>query len=179
MRKRYDEALQMMGIPAKYQYPLMPGTNVQGETVVDSYSDPEDIFIFFEGNPKVTTLKRLGWVVDNSDQLPLLIHCSFNLKNLQKDCIFTFSGKFTELKERVFRVTDISYDLEAPDHVVAKIIPVYDTEHITGRTESEIKNTFNTSNHFISEPWDYRGHYHNTKENNRDLKDTKKGVIPK
>lgn len=170
MRKRYDEALQMQGIPAKYQFPLMPDTNEQGETVIDSYSDPEDVYIFFDGNPKVKTLRRYGWVVENDDQLPLLIHCSFNMKHMQKDCIFTFSGQYTDLKERVFRVQDITYDIQAPDHLICKVIPVYDKQ-IVGRTKSEIKNTYNKSNRFISVPYDYRGNYHNTKENNREKPD--------
>ena len=88
MRKRYDEALHMQGIPVKYQYPNMPSTNAQGEPVVDAYSNMIDAFVFFEGNPKVKTFKRFGWVVENDSNLPFLIHCSFNLPHLQRDSIF-------------------------------------------------------------------------------------------
>ena len=84
MRKRYDEALTMQGIPVTYQYPLMATSNTQGETLVDSYSEFIDTHVFFEGNPSVKTFKRYGWVVENNDQLPFLIHCSFHLPHLQK-----------------------------------------------------------------------------------------------
>lgn len=46
MRARYDEALKMQGVACRYQYPCLPDTNVQGETVVDSYSDFIDTHIF-------------------------------------------------------------------------------------------------------------------------------------
>ena len=55
MRNRYDEALKMQGIPCKYQYPNLPDTNAQGESVIDSYSEMIDTHIFFDGNPKVKT----------------------------------------------------------------------------------------------------------------------------
>ena len=48
MREYYDEALKVQGIPAKYQYPIFPDTNNQGEPVIDHYSVPEDVFVFFE-----------------------------------------------------------------------------------------------------------------------------------
>lgn len=157
MRKRYDEALKLRGIPAKYQYPIYPDTNVQGEPVIDSYSVEEDIHIFFESAPKAKTFKRFGWVVDNDKNLPFLIRCSFNLQNLQKDCLFHFSGLHSGLPDRVFRVTEIAYDLECPDHLVCQVVPVLDKQTV-GRTDKEIDNTFNKSNTFLKKPVDYRGH---------------------
>ena len=56
MRARYDEALEMQGIPCRYQFPNLPDSNTQGEPVVDSYSSPQDTYIFFESTPKVKTL---------------------------------------------------------------------------------------------------------------------------
>ena len=158
MRKRYDEALQMQGIPCTYQYPCLPDVNSQGESVVDSYSSPIDTHVFFEGNPKVRTFKRYGWVVENDKDLPFLIHCSFNLPNLQKDSVFRIQGQYAGLLERVFKVTELSSDLQAPDHVVCQIVPVYDN-NIVGRTQVEIDKTFDGSHHFLKKNTDYRGHY--------------------
>ena len=158
MRNRYDEALEMQGIPCKYQYPNMPDSNVQGESVVDSYSELIDTHIFLDSNPKVKTYKRYGWVVENDSNLPFLLHCSFNLPNLQTDCIFQMSGQYTGLADKVFRVTELSCDLQAPDHMIAQVVPVYDKQTV-GRTDREISNTFNKSNHFLNNPVDYRGQY--------------------
>ena len=158
MRRRYDEALQMQGIPCKYQYPHLAQSNNQGEPVIDSYSDMVPTHIFFDGNPKVKTYKRLGWVVENNQDLPFLIHCSFNLDGLQKDSLFHLSGQYTGLGDRIFRVTELTCDLQAPDHMIAQVVPEYKTQTV-GRTDKEVEKTFNKSNHFIKKPTDYRGQY--------------------
>jgi hypothetical protein len=156
MRKRYDEALLLRGIPAKYQHPLMASTNAQGEPVVEAYSEFVDTHIFFDGNPKIKTFKRYGWVVENDDNLPFLIHCSFNLPHVQRDSLFTIAGQYSELPDRVFRVTEITMDMQAPDHLIVQVVPVYDKQTV-GRTDHEVKRTFNTSNHFLNPNVDYRG----------------------
>ena len=58
IRDRYDEALKLQGISAVYQYPNMAGSNLHGESVVDSYSEYIETHIFFDSNPKVKTLRR-------------------------------------------------------------------------------------------------------------------------
>lgn len=158
-RKRYDEALALQGIPCKYQYPLMADSNTQGEPLIDSYSDMIDTHIFFDGTPKVKTFRRYGWVVENNEDLPFLVHCSFNLPSMQKDCIFRIAGQYAGIPDRIFRVTEITYDLQAPDHLVAQVVPAYD-EQLVGRTDKEVAKTFNTSNHFLKKPVDYRGDWY-------------------
>lgn len=165
MRDRYDEALKLQGVPCKYQFPNIAESNVQGESMIDSYSEPIETNIFFEGNPKIKTFKRLGWAVENSDELPFLIHCSFHLPHVQKDSIFRIAGQYSEMPDRIFRVTEITCDLQAPDHLICQIVPVYD-DNIVGRTPVEIKRQFNTSNRFLKQGVDYRGNYHTTKEDN-------------
>lgn len=159
MRARYDEALSMQGIPCRYQYPNIASSSVHAEPVVDSYSEYIETHVFFDGNPKIKTFKRYGWVVENDKELPFLIHCSFNLPNMQKDSLFTIGGQYTDVPDRVFRVTELTYDLQAPDHLVAQVIPVYDKQTV-GRTKKEIEKTFNKSNHFLNQPVDYRGQYY-------------------
>ena len=163
MRKRYDEALQQQGIPAQYQFPNIAQSNAQGEAMIDSYSEEMPTHIFFEGNPKVKTFKRYGWVVENDQNLPFLIHCSWNLPHVQKDSIFKMGGEYTDVPDRTFRVTEITYDMQAPDHLVCQVIPVYDKQYV-GRTETEVKQTFNTSNHFLKSNTNYRGEVYTTKE---------------
>lgn len=166
MRARYDEALQMRGIPVQYQYPNIAESSNQGEPLVDSYSEYIETHIFFDGNPKIKTFKRYGWVVENDANLPFLIHCSWNLPHVQKDSLFTIKGQYSELPDRLFRVTEITYDMQAPDHIVVQVVPVYDKQP-TGYTKKEISKKFNTSNHFLSSDTDYRGDYIKTKENSQ------------
>jgi hypothetical protein len=157
MRKRYNEALSMQGVPAKYQFPNIAQTNEQGESEIDSYSEPMDTFIFFDGNPKVKTFKRYGWVVDNDTNLPFLLHCSWDLPKVQKDSIFSLSGLYSELTERKFRVTEITYDMVAADHLICQVVPIANGQPITGRTRKETEQTFNKSSHFLKDATDYRG----------------------
>ena len=166
IRKRYDEALELQGAPCTYQYPNIPGTNAQSESLIDSYSEPIETHIFFEGNPKVKTFKRYGWAVENDQNLPFLLHCSFNLPHVQKDSIFRIAGQYAEIPDRIFRVTEITYDLQCADHLVCQVVPVYD-DNIVGRTPVEIKKTFNKSNHFLKQETDYRGDFYTTKEETR------------
>lgn len=164
MRSRYDEALQLQGIACKYQFPMFAGSNDQGDPVIDSYSAMIDTHIFFEGNPKVKTLKRYGWVVANNDDLPFIVHCSWNLEHVQKDSIFRVSGQYSEIPDRVFRVTALSYDLQCADHLVAQVVPCYDEKNLVGRTDKEVSKTFNRSSHFLKPNTDYRGDVRKTKE---------------
>ena len=157
MRKRYDEALNMQGVPAKYQFPNIAQSNEQGESEIDSYSEPIDTYIFFDGNPKVKTFKRYGWVVDNDKDLPFLLHCSWNLPKVQKDSIFSLAGLYSEVAERKFRVTEITYDMVAADHLICQVVPIANGQPIVGRTRKEIAQTFNSSNHFLKQNSDYRG----------------------
>ena len=157
MRKRYDEALRLQGINCMYQFPNLAKSNEQGEPEIDSYSEPIPTYIFFDGNPKIKTFKRYGWVVDGDKDLPFLLHCSWNLPKVQKDSIFSLSGLYSELTERKFRVTEITYDMVAADHLICQVVPVANGQPIVGRTRKEIAQTFNKSSHFLKEDTDYRG----------------------
>lgn len=158
MRKRYDEALVMQGIPCKYQYPIMATSNTQGESVSDGYSEFIETDIFFDGTPKIKTFRRYGWVVANDQNLPFLVHCSWNLPNVQKDSVFHIAGMYTGVGERVFRVIEITYDAQAPDHIICQVVPAYDKQ-LTGRTDKEVSKQFNRSNYFLKQDVDYRGTY--------------------
>lgn len=158
MRSRYDEALLLQGVPCKYQFPLMAEPNNSGDPVIDSYSDYYDTHVFFEGNPKMKTFKRYGWVVENDQDLPFLIHCSFNLPHVQKDSLFIIGGQYSELPDRIFRVTEITQDIQAPDHIICQVVPVYG-DNVVGRTKQETRKQYNTSSYFLQDPSDYRGQY--------------------
>ena len=164
MRKRYDEALQLQGIPCTYQFPNLASTDDVGNPLIDSYSHLIQTHIFFEGNPKIKTIKRYGWVVANSDELPFLIHCSWNLPHVQKDSVFRIAGQYSEVGERVFRVTALSYDIQCADHLVAQVVPCYDEKNLVGRTDKEVAKTYNKSNRFLKQSTDYRGDQYKTKE---------------
>lgn len=158
MQIRYDEALKLQGQPCKYQYPIHPESNAQGEPVIDSYSVPIDTSVFFDSTPKIKTFRRYGWVVENDSSLPFLLHCSFNLPCVQKDALFTFEGLYTNLPERTFRVTEITMDAFCPDHIVCQVVPVY-YEQAAGFTKKETEQKYSKSNNFLKPAYNYKGKY--------------------
>lgn len=163
LRRRYDEALQQHGIPAVYQFPNLATSNAQGEPEIDSYSEEIKTSIIFDGNPKAKTYKRYGWVVANSADLPFLIHCSFTLPHVQKDSLFRIGGIYSELPDRVFRVTEITTDLMAPDHIICQVVPEYENQTVR-KTKVERSQQFNKSNTFLKSDTDYRGNVYTTQE---------------
>lgn len=162
MRKRYNEALTMTGQPCQYQFPNFAKSNDQGEPEIDSYSEPMDTYVFLDGNPKVKTYKRYGFVADNDADLVPLLHCSWDLPNVQKDSIFTYAGLYSGLEPRKYRVIDITYDAMCADHLICRVVLIANGQPIVGRTKREIAQTFNTSNHFLKNEVDYRGHPYTT-----------------
>ena len=62
------------------------------------------------------------------------------------------------MPDRIFRVTELTCDMQAPDHMIAQVVPAYD-KNVVGRTKKEVANTFNKSNYFLKSPTDYRGQY--------------------
>ena len=162
MRKRYNEALEMQGQPCTYQFPNFAKPNEQGEPEIDSYSEPMDTFVFLDGNPKVKTYKRYGFVADNDSDLVPLLHCSWDLPNVQKDSIFTYAGLYSELEPRKYRVLDITYDAMCADHLICRVLLIANGQPIVGRTKKEIEQTFTTSNHFLKNEVDYRGNPYTT-----------------
>lgn len=160
MRKRYTEALSMQGQKCQYQFPNFAKPNDQGEAEIDAYSEPMDTFVFLDGNPKVKTYKRYGFVADNDSDLVPLLHCSWDLPNVQKDSIFTYAGLYSGLEPRKYRVTEITYDAMCPDHLICKVVLIANGQPIVGRTKREIAQTFNKSNHFLKQNTDYRGDYY-------------------
>ena len=73
------------------------------------------------------------------------------------------SGQYTGLPDRMFRVTELTSDLQAPDHMICRVVPIYGDDAV-GRTKIEIAQTYNSSNKFLKIPTDYRGDYHTTEE---------------
>ena len=81
---------------------------------------------------------------------------------MQKDALFTIAGQYSELPDRIFRVTEITQDIQAPDHLICQVVPVYG-DKVTGYTKKETQKKYNSSSHFLKDPTDYRGMYPTTK----------------
>ena len=158
LRAYYDEALEMQGVPCTYQYPLKNDYNIHGEQAADAFSEPINTFVGIEAEPKISTIRKLGWVVENDSDLPFLLHVSFGLPELQKGCKFMFAGLHTNLPAREFVVERMTIPFQAPDHMIVEVIPQYDTKN-RGIAEDPISvaKMLDKEELFFEEPTDYRG----------------------
>ena len=157
LRAYYDEALEMQGVPCTYQYPLKNDWNIHGEQAADSFSEPINTFAGIEAEPKISTLRKLGWVVENDSALPFLLHVSFGLPELQKGCKFMFAGLHTNLPAREFVVERMTMPFQAPDHMIVEVIPQYDKNGGIAECPIEKQKQLDKEELFMVEETDYRG----------------------
>ena len=143
-RTYFKEMVLLRGIPAIYQYPIDMDLSIHSEEQPKGFSEPIPTNVLFEQNPKITTLRKYGWVPEASEEVPYIISVEYDLKNLCKGCRFTISpiGTLNE-NSKCFVVSDITTNLEFPDSWVCKITPVFN-----GKTISRADYT-NNANSFI------------------------------
>jgi hypothetical protein len=157
LREMYDEGLEMQGVPVRYQYPLKNDYNTHGEQAADSFSEFIDTFVGVEAEPKISTIRKLGWVVENSADLPFLLHASFNLPEIQKGSKFFFAGLHTGLPSREFVVERMSMEFQVPDHIVCEVIPQYRADGGIAECPVEKQKQLDKETLFFEEESDYRG----------------------
>jgi len=157
LREMYDEGLEMQGVPVQYQYPLKNDYNLYGEQAADAFSELIDTFCGVEAQPKIATLKKLGWVVENSSELPFLLHVSFNLPEIQKGSKFFFAGLHTGLPTREFVVERMSMEFQVPDHIICEVIPQYRKDGGIAEDAVAKQKLLDKETLFFEEESDYRG----------------------
>lgn len=124
MRRQMDEALELYGLAARY-YQLKDKKarfTTAGE-LSSRYFDPVDTRVIFEQAPKVTTLKKLGWVTE-LDQASQLLHASFNLPGISFGALFEIRDPLNQTSGRFFRVTKLQVGILFPSFVTCQIVPV-------------------------------------------------------
>lgn len=126
-RYYFEEALDLYGIAARY-YQLKPNCHftVAGELSAN-YFDPIKCRILFDQVPKVSTLKKLGWVTE-LDQAASLIHVAFDLPGLAFGSLFEIKDPLAPDRGRLFRVTKMQTSILYPASVTCQIVPVLGTD---------------------------------------------------
>lgn len=126
MSDYFDEMAKLLGFEVQYQYPINPELNLYGQMSSDQYSIPINTNIVYEENPKLATLKALGWVSETPDDKPIIAHVSYSLKNLQVNGVFTIPSTNKLHKARKFKVTGIYSINQYPDCWVCTLAPIFD-----------------------------------------------------
>ena len=107
-RSWFKEMAKLLGIRVIYQYPI-----------------DMKFTIYAEENPKITTLRKYGWVSEIPDDKPYLAQLPFDAKNLCKGCRISIIPPLPLADKRVFVITDIQSNLQFPDSWMCKLAPVF------------------------------------------------------
>lgn len=139
-RRYFKEMLQLYGIDAMY-YPVKPGTaryNEAGEFSAH-YLDPIPCQLIFDQVPKVSTLKKLGWVTELDKQQPL-VHLEYDLPEIQVGCLISIEDPLRPGKGRLFRITKISVNIIYPANVTCQLVAVLgDTPENTLQPDTAVR----------------------------------------
>lgn len=124
-RNYFKEMAKLLGIRVIYQYPIDMNFSLYAEEDPKGFSEEYNMDIIFEENPKITTLRKYGWVSELPDDKPYLAQLPFDAKNLCKGCRISIIPPLPLADKRVFVITDIQSNLEFPDSWMCKLAPVF------------------------------------------------------
>ncbi len=131
-RQFFKEQAKLLGIHVKYKYPIDPELTLHGRDDQLGFSEPIELDIILSQSPKLSTLKKLGWVSENPDDKPWMCQVPYDTPNLQKNCRLFFDAPLplgtTPGSEGVkeFKITDITVDQIMPDSWYCKLAPVFE-----------------------------------------------------
>ena len=124
-RQYFKEMARLRGIQVIYQYPIDMSFTIYVEENPKGFSEEILMDIIFEENPKVTTLRKYGWISELPEDKPYLAQLPFDAKNLCKGCRIKIKPPLPLADDRVFVITDIQANLEFPDNWMCKLAPVF------------------------------------------------------
>ena len=126
-RQQFREVLDMYGIDAKY-YQIKPNHHytVAGE-ISANYYNPVPCKILFDQVPKISTLKRLGWVSELEPGASL-IHVAFDTPGIAFGALYEIKDPLSPDSGRLFRITKLQTGILYPVSISCQVVPVVGTE---------------------------------------------------
>lgn len=124
-RSYFKEVAKLLGIKVIYQYPIDMKFTIYAEENPKGFSEEILMDIIFDENPKITTLRKYGWVSEMPDDKPYLAQLPFDAKNLCAGCRISIFPPMPMADKRVFVITDIKSNLQFPDSWMCKLAPVF------------------------------------------------------
>ena len=124
-RSYFKEMAKLLGIKVIYQYPVDMKFTIYAEENPKGFSEEILMDIIFDENPKITTLRKYGWVSEMPDDKPYLAQLPFDAKNLCAGCRISIFPPMPMADKRVFVITDIKSNLQFPDSWMCKLAPVF------------------------------------------------------
>lgn len=124
-REFFKEMARLRGIHVVYQYPIDMNFTIYAEENPKGFSQEIGMDIIFEENPKMTTLRKYGWVYQKPEDKPYLAQLPFDAPNLCAGCRISIIPPLPLASKRAFVITEIQSNLEFPDSWMCKLAPVF------------------------------------------------------
>lgn len=128
-RNWFKEMARLRGHRVEYRYVKEFNETIHSEVYPEHLSDPIYLDVIYEENPKVSTLRRIGWLSENPNDKPYIMLFPFDTPNLTVEARVVIPP-FKEInsKPSEFKVTSISTIIEYPDCWTCTIVPVFRTD---------------------------------------------------
>jgi|GEM_PF-3820392 len=123
----FKEMAKLRGISIEYIYPVEETVTIHGE-IQPKFSSIFDLDIIFDSNPKIKTLKNIGWISEDSSDKPYIAYLPYDTPYVQSKARIKIPPIGVNKEGRWFEITDITEGLEFPDAYMCRLVPVYNTE---------------------------------------------------
>ena len=140
----FKEMAKLHGITVIYQYVIAQDSTIHGELNPTNLSDPINIDIIFDTNPKIKTLRNIGWVSETGEEKPYLMMFPFDTPHISTEArVFIPPDVQAVKKLKEFKITSINTNMEYPDCYICTVVPVIQSEEIKDDYSDSNFNYFN------------------------------------
>ena len=140
----FKEAARLRGIHCQYYYVIHPNETIYGE-VNPEYSQPIEIDIIFDTNPKTRTLKAINWVSEYGDDKPYIAYLPYDVPHLSTHSKLVIPPiDSLQNQGKSFKITTINTLLEFPDCWTCTVVPIFETEDSRNNYEETNSNYIKT-----------------------------------
>ena len=122
----FKEMTKLIGITVLYRAPKegMKDWDIHGDLDA-KYEMPKQTGVIFDEHPTIWTMKKLGWNAEQNEEVSI-IHCEYDLPNLQVGALFVIPSGIDNSEGRVFRVVRMSTIQIYPASIACQIAPEYE-----------------------------------------------------
>lgn len=133
----FRESAKLLGIDIEYRYLIKRNTeNQSGESIYSEFSKPIIQSVIVEqGNPKIDSLKQLGWFVDTENE-QLLVDFAIDTPNLQEGCRIKFISNENEEQNKEYAIIKMSNEVLYPTCIKCLCQPVLENESVYNKDSS-------------------------------------------
>ena len=130
-RDWFKEMAKLRGITVQYRYVIAQDTTIHGEVNPTNLTDPITLDIIFETNPRMKTLRNIGWVSETNEEKPYLMMFPFDTPHISNEARVYIPPDVQAVKDiKEFKITSINMNMEYPDCYICTVVPVMQSEEI-------------------------------------------------